>query len=136
MPALTAKVRLPSQSMRPGRPAEVSRRLRYDQIVPVMLIGTLTQNTARQSTTASRPPASSPRNCPARAVIWLTPSAIPRCRAGNASVRIAAELAVSMEPPKACTMRHRISHMAPAPARNGSRDSATDAHAKIRKPML
>ncbi len=106
-------------------------------MVPVTLIGTLTQNTARQSTAARRPPARRPRNWPASAVIWLMPRAMPRCRVGKASVRIAAELAVSMEPPKACTMRQRISHIAPAPARKGSRDSAeTEAQAKMRKPRL
>jgi hypothetical protein len=135
-PAPAAKVTLPSQSIRPGRPEAVSRRLTYDQTVPVTLIGTLTQNTARQSTAASRPPASRPRNCPASAVIWLTPSAMPRCRAGNASVRIAAELAVSMEPPNAWTMRHRISQSAPPPPRNGSSERAIEAQAKIRKPRL
>src|SRR5215467_575271 len=60
--------------------------------------GTLTQNTARQSIAASSPPTTRPRNCPASAVIWLTPRAIPRCVVGNASVRIAAELDV---PPRA-----------------------------------
>lgn len=78
MPAPAANVTLPSQSIRPRRPEAVARRLRYDQIVPTTLIGTLTQNTARQSMTASSPPASRPRNCPASAVIWLMPRAMPR----------------------------------------------------------
>jgi hypothetical protein len=38
-------------------------------MVPRMPNGTLTQNTARQSIAASRPPATSPRNWPASAVI-------------------------------------------------------------------
>jgi hypothetical protein len=38
----------------------------------------LTQNTARQSITASSPPATRPMNWPAMAAIWLTPSANPR----------------------------------------------------------
>ena len=41
------------------------------------------------------------------------PSAMPRLLAGNASVRIAAEFAISIAPPKACTNRHTISHSAP-----------------------
>ena len=76
--------------------------------------GTLTQKTARQSIAASSPPATRPRNWPASAVIWLMPSAMPRCWAGNASVRIAAEFAISIAPPMACTIRQTISHSAPA----------------------
>jgi hypothetical protein len=61
----------------------------------------LTQNTARQSMVASTPPATRPMNWPAIAATWLVPRANPRWSAGNASVRIAAELAVSMDPPMA-----------------------------------
>ena len=63
----------------------------------------LTQKTVRQSIPAGSPPATGhqPQNCPASAVTWLTPSAIPRCEVGKASVRIAAELAVSITPPNA-----------------------------------
>jgi hypothetical protein len=135
-PAPAVKVRFPTQSIRPGLRVPVSRRLRYDQMVPTTPIGTLTQNTARQSTVDSSPPASSPRNWPASAVIWLMPRAIPRCRAGKASVRIAAELAVSMDPPKACTIRKPISHSAPEPPVSGSSESASEAQEKIAKPML
>ncbi len=132
----TAKVMLPPQSIRARRGARTSRRLRIDHTVPNRPNGTLTQNTARQSISASRPPATRPRNCPASAAIWLTPSAMPRCSRGKASVRIAAEFAVSMDPPTACTIRQPISHSAPAPAWNGSNDSATEAALKITKPML
>ena len=55
-------------------------------------------------------------NWPASAAIWLMPSAMPRCLAGKASVRIAAEFAISIEPPSACTTRQPISHIAPAAA--------------------
>ena len=80
-------------------------------------MGTFTQNTARQSHAASRPPASRPMNIPAIPAIWLMPSAMPRWLAGNASVRIAAELAISIDPPTACTNRQAMSHSAPgAPA--------------------
>jgi hypothetical protein len=67
-------------------------------------------------------------NWPAMAAIWLTPSAKPRCSAGNASVRI--------EPPTAWSTRQPISHSAPWPPSNGSNDSSTDANAKTAKPAL
>jgi hypothetical protein len=73
----------------------------------------LTQKIKRQSTAASKPPATKPMNIPARPATWLVPSAKPRCSAGNASVRIGAELACSIESPKAWGKRHRISHIAP-----------------------
>jgi hypothetical protein len=75
-------------------------------------------------------------NCPAIAAIWLTPSARPRCSAGNASVRIAAEFAVNIEPPMAWTPRQPISHSAPLAARNGSKLSSTDARPKTAYPAL
>ena len=40
----------------------------------------------------------------------------------EASVRMAAELAVSMEPPVACSTRQPMSHIAPCPPANGSKD--------------
>lgn len=132
----SAKVTLPPQSIRDRCGLLTSRRLRIDQTVPRMPNGTLTQNTARQSSSASSPPATSPRNCPASAVIWLTPKAVPRCSRGKASVRIAAEFAVSIAPPTACTTRQPISHSAPPPARNGSNDNATEATLKITNPTL
>ena len=137
MPAV--KVRLPIQSMRAGCGVPISRRLRYDQIVPITPIGTLTQNTARQSMVASRPPASSPRNCPASAVIWLTPSAIPRWPAGKASVRIAAEFAgqhraaerlhdaPADQPQRAGAARERIQ-------RQGERSGGEDREAHVVHP--
>ena len=73
--------------------------------MPNTPIGTFTQNTRRQSTAASSPPSSSPTNWPEIPAIWLMPSAMPRCVAGNASVRIAAEFAISIDPPNACTIR-------------------------------
>ena len=85
---------------------------------------------------ASNPPAMRPTNCPAMAAIWLMPSAKPRWSAGNASVRIAAELAVSIEPPSAWSTRQPISHMAPAPPRNGSKESRIEAKVKTAKPAL
>jgi len=136
IPPPAAKVRLPGQSIRPYCRLLVSRRLRYAQIVPNTPMGTFTQNTARQSHAASRPPATRPTNIPAIPAIWLMPRAMPRWLAGNASVRIAAELAISIDPPTACTSRHRMSHIAPGPPRKGSSESATDASVKMAKPRL
>ncbi len=105
-------------------------------MVPTIPIGTLTQNTSRQSTAASSPPSSSPTNWPEIPAIWLTPSAMPRLPAGNASVRIAAELDISMAPPRAWTSRKPISHNAPPLPVSGSSDSAIEARVKTTKPRL
>jgi hypothetical protein len=127
---------LPGQSSRPLRRSPSSCRDLYDQIMPSTPIGTLTQNTARQCHSASRPPSTRPMNEPAIAATWLMPSAMPRWRAGNASVRIAVELAKIMPPPTPCTTRQAISHMAPEPAVSGSRESAIEATEKTTKPRL
>jgi hypothetical protein len=60
---------------------------------------------------------------PARPATWFVPSAKPRWLAGKASVRMAAELAISMAPPTACSSRQPISHSAPRPPSNGSNES-------------
>ena len=104
--------------------------------MPTIPIGTFTQNTSRQFTAASSPPSRSPTNWPEIPAIWLTPSAMPRLPAGNASVRIAAELDISMAPPRACTSRKPISHNAPPLPVSGSRDSAIEARVKTTKPRL
>ncbi len=75
-------------------------------------------------------------NWPAMAATWLVPSANPRWSAGNASVRIAAELAVSMDPPMAWGTRQPISHSAPRVPWNGSNDSSTEARVNTTKPAL
>ena len=98
--------------------------------------GKLIQNTARQSQAASRPPATRPMNMPASAAIWLVPRAKPRRSGGKASVRIAAELAISIAPPIACRNRHPISHSAPPLPWNGSNDSRIDATVNTTKPWL
>ena len=59
--------------------------------------GRLIQKTARQSQAESRPPSSRPTNWPEMPATWLMPSAVPRWPSGNASVRIAAELAISID---------------------------------------
>ena len=104
--------------------------------MPNTPIGTFTQNTARQSQAASSPPSSSPMNWPEIPAIWLMPSAMPRLLAGKASVRIAAELAISIDPPTAWISRQPISHSAPPPPYSGSSDSAIEASVKTTKPRL
>ena len=64
------------------------------------------------------------------------PRAKPRWSAGKASVRIAAELAISMDPPTACSTRQPISHSAPWPPSNGSNDSRIEAKVNTTKPAL
>ena len=64
------------------------------------------------------------------------PSAMPRCRAGKASVRIAAEFAISIDPPNACTIRKPMSHSAPLAPVNGSSESAIEASVNTTKPRL
>ena len=68
--------------------------------------------------------------------IWLMPSAMPRLWAGKASVRMAAEFAISIAPPNAWTIRKPISHSAPPSPSKGSRDSAMDAIVNTTKPRL
>ena len=101
-----------------------------------MPTGTLTQNTARQCHSASRPPTTSPTNEPPMPATWLTPSAKPRRSGGKASVMIAVEFAVSIAPPMPCTIRSVISSSAPAEPELGTSAHATEATVKIRKPRL
>ncbi len=104
--------------------------------MPITPIGTFTQKMERQFHSASSPPRTSPTKEPAIAATMLTPRAMPRCRAGKASVMIAAEFAISMAPPTACTTRQPISQSAPPPPWRGSRESTTEVRVKIRKPAL
>ena len=105
-------------------------------MAPPMPIGTETMNTRRQSTAARMPPRISPMNVPEMPATWLMPMAVPRWSAGNASVRIAGELAISMAPPMACITRQPISHSAPAGPVNGSNGRASAPSAKTAKPRL
>ena len=82
-------------------------------MAPPTPIGTDTMNTSRQSTAARMPPRISPMKVPEIPATWLMPIAVPRWSAGNASVRMAGELAISMAPPVAWTTRQPISHSAP-----------------------
>ncbi len=132
----TPKVRLPHQSILAGVRAPTSFSFRYAHTVPNTPTGTLIQNTARQSTSASRPPTTRPMNDPAIPAMTVTPIANPRRAAGNASVRIAAEFAVSNAPPMPCTMRKMISHIAPLVPVHGHNDNASDAALNTAKPAL
>ena len=98
--------------------------------------GTDTKNTSRQSMVASRPPTTSPRKRPAMLATLLSPSAMPRWLVGNASVRMAPELAEMFAPPMPWTIRNTMSHMAPAAPLSQSTLSITEAIAKMRKPRL
>ena len=49
---------------------------------------------------------------------------------------MAAELAVSMEPPTACTSRQMMSHIAPLAARNGSKERKIEAMVNTTNPAL
>lgn len=66
----------------------------------------------------------------------LMPSARPRCSTGNASVRIALELAMMNAPPTPCTTRQPISHSAAASPDCQVTASSTDATVNITKPRL
>ena len=132
----TAKVRLPHQSIRALARSPVSCSDRYAQTVPMMPIGTFTQKTERQFHSASTPPRTRPMKEPAIPATMLMPRAVPRCRLGNTSVMIAAELAISMDPPTACNTRHPISHSAPAPPSNGSSEASTEVTVNRAKPAL
>ena len=75
-------------------------------------------------------------NEPAMAAIELMPSAVPRWVAGNASVRMAVELANRNAPPMPCTIRHRISHSAAAVPCCQVMVRKSEPTVKIAKPML
>jgi len=132
----TPKVSVPAQSIRPGLRTPSSFSERTLQMVPMMPIGTPTQKMACQWIPASTPPISRPRNEPATAATMLTPRAMPRWLAGNASVRMADDEDMSMAPPTPWTTRQPISQIAPPSSWKGSKDSATAARVNTTNPML
>ena len=73
--------------------------------MPNSPMGTETRKISRQLIGASMPPSTKPMNVPLMAAAWLTPMAMPRCPSGKASVRMAAELAISMAAPTPWKMR-------------------------------
>ena len=95
----TANSTLPHQSTRDRLTMPVSRSLRYAHAVPNRPTGTDTRNTRCQSVVLSNPPTMSPIKDPDTAATALMPSAMPRSRCGNASVRIAVEQAKIIAPP-------------------------------------
>ena len=110
----SAKVMLPHQSIGARCGLIVSRRLRYDQTVPISPNGTETRKISRQLIGARTPPSTRPRNWPLIPTTFVIPSASPRWLAGNASVRIATELAIRNAEPMPWTIRKTISQSAPA----------------------
>ena len=73
---------------------------------------------------------------PAMAATWLRPRAMPRWLAGNASVRIALELANSIAPPMPCRIRMMIRYQPAASPCSQLTDSRMENSEKIAKPML
>ena len=67
---------------------------------------------------------------------WLMPIAVPRWLDGNASVRIAGALAISIAPPNAWITRKPISHSAPGGPVSGSNGRNSAPSAKIANPAL
>ena len=104
--------------------------------MPQIPTGTLTQNTARQSHSASTPPMIRPRKDPARPATWLTPNAKPRRSGGKVSAMIAVEFAVSIAPPIPWNTRSPISSHAPAVPVFGISAQAMEPAVKIAKPRL
>ena len=66
----------------------------------------------------------------------LMPRAMPRSSCGKASVRIAAELDISIAPPTACTMRKMMMCRAALGPLPHVSERATAARVKITKPAL
>ena len=90
----------------------------------------------RHETGASTPPSTSPIVEPAVAATMLNPIAMPRFSAGKASVRIAAEFANSIAPPKPWPTRIRISHSPPAEPFSQVTDRRIEKTVKTAKPRL
>jgi hypothetical protein len=104
--------------------------------VPNRPNGTETKNTSRQDTGASTPPSTSPMNDPAMAATMLIPRARPRWSGGNASVRIAEELAIRKAAPIPCTTRMTIIQRAPALPCIQVTDSRIEPAVNTAKPRL
>ena len=101
----SANVALPGQSMWAERRWPSSRSRRYPQTVAKSPTGTETRKTSRQLIGARMPPRINPMKEPLKAAAWFTPRARPRWSSGKASVRMAAELAMSMAAPTPWKMR-------------------------------
>src|SRR5689334_20187627 len=126
---------LPHQSIRACLRTPMSLSMKYAHTVPNAPIGAETRNTRCQLIGPSTPPSSSPRNEPAIAAIELMPSAVPRWLAGNASVRIAVELANRNAPPMPCTIRQPISQR-PGGAVHPGDGQEDRGHGEDREPQV
>ena len=104
--------------------------------MPITPNGTDTRKIRFQSTGASTPPTTRPRNEPAIAATPFMPSARPRWLAGKASVRMADEFAIRNAPPTPCTIRQPISHSAAASPVNQVTASMIDENVNTAKPRL
>ncbi len=99
-------------------------------------MGTDTRKIHRQLRGARTPPSTRPMNVPLNAAAWFTPSAMPRLLSGNTSVRMAAELAMSMAAPTPWKMRMTISHTPAAWPVIHVIDSINEKNVKTAKPKL
>jgi hypothetical protein len=132
----TANRTFPHQSTRERFTMPVSRNLRYAHAVPNNPTGTETRNTRCQSVVLSNPPTISPMNDPDTAATALIPSAMPRSRCGNASVRMAVEQAKIIAPPTPWISRKRISSSAALGPVVNTSDRRIDPTVKTRNPRL
>jgi len=82
------------------------------------------------------PPRTSPIVEPAMPAMLLMPSARPRWSDGKASVRIAAELAISIDAPSAWKMRITINQIAAAWPCIQVTESRIEKNVKTTKPRL
>ena len=98
--------------------------------------GTLTRKTYRQLNTARMPPRMSPMNWPESAATWFSPSAFPRSSTGNASVRMAAELAKRSAAPTPWTSLKMISSSAAVSPVPGVINRRTEPRVKMPNPRF
>ena len=73
---------------------------------------------------------------PLKAAAWLTPRAMPRWFSGKASVRMAAELAISMAAPTPWKMRMMIRYIPAASPVSQQTLRASEKKVKTAKPRL
>ena len=99
-------------------------------------MGTETRKIQRQLRGASTPPSTRPMKTPLNAAAWFTPRAIPRRSSGNTSVRMAAELAISMAAPTPWKIRMTISHNPAAWPFSHVMLSINEKNVNTAKPML
>ncbi len=99
-------------------------------------MGTETKKMRRQLIGARRPPRISPMKEPLNAAAWFTPRAMPRWFSGKASVRMAAELAMSMAAPTPWKMRMMIRYNPAASPVSQHTLRRSEKKVKTAKPRL